>query len=99
MVLMEGRSQRRPVWEPGALSRIITSAKRLLKQITFARAILAVVVLPLLFYIYREVSHDALIIDPFSVPKSFEEAGLTSDVVAIGSVKQCAKLKQQHKPA
>jgi len=44
--------------------------------------VLAVIVLPVLFYICREVTHDALVIDPFTVPKSFEEAGLTSEVVA-----------------
>jgi tetratricopeptide (TPR) repeat protein len=31
---------------------------------------------------YREVTRNALIIDPFAVPKRFEEAGLSSEVVA-----------------
>src|ERR1700690_3330129 len=35
-----------------------------------------------LVYVYREVSRDALIIASFSVPKQFEEAGFTPDVVA-----------------
>jgi hypothetical protein len=40
------------------------------------------IVLPLLFYVYREVNHDALIIEPFSVPKRFDESGLTPEVVS-----------------
>ncbi len=39
-------------------------------------------ILPILFYVYREVTRDVLIIDPFTVPKHFEEAGLTSEVMA-----------------
>src|SRR5450755_4107416 len=36
----------------------------------------------LLLHVYREVSHDVLIVDSFSVPKQLEEAGFTLDVVA-----------------
>src|ERR1017187_7788637 len=79
---MEGRSHpRRPVWQMGKLSRRVTF-RDVLKQVTFRRTLLAAFVLPVLFYIYREVTRDALIIDPFTVPKRFEEAGFTSEVVA-----------------
>jgi len=44
--------------------------------------VIAVLILPTLFYVYREVTRDALIIDPFTVPKRFEDAGLTPDVMA-----------------
>src|ERR1022692_3649973 len=81
---MEGRSHpRRPVWQMGKLSRRVTF-RDVLKQVTFRRTLLAAFVLPVLFYIYREVTRDALIIDPFTVPKRFEEAGFTSEVVANG---------------
>ena len=79
---MESRSHRRPVWQPGKLSRFASFLTDVLEQVTLSRMVLVVFVLPVLFYIYREVTHDALIIDPFTVPKRFEEAGLTSEVVA-----------------
>ena len=78
---MESRPYRRPVWQPGKLSRFASLLKDVPKQVTLSR-IVCVFVLPVLFYVYREVTHDALIIDPFTVPKRFEEAGLTSEVVA-----------------
>jgi hypothetical protein len=49
---------------------------------TFGRVAFTVLVLPLLLYVYREVTRDVLIIDPFTVPKRFEETGLTSEVMA-----------------
>jgi tetratricopeptide (TPR) repeat protein len=56
--------------------------KKVVEQTTFGRLALAVFVLPLLFYLYGEVMHDAVVIDPFTVPKRFEETGLTSEVLA-----------------
>ena len=76
------RTRRRPAWQPGTLSRVKAFLKETLKQITLGRLALAIVILPLLFYVYREVTRDVLIIDPFTVPKDFEEAGLTSEVMA-----------------
>lgn len=35
-----------------------------------------------MYYVYREVTRDVLIIDPITVPKQFEEAGLTPQVMA-----------------
>src|ERR1019366_2590344 len=76
------RTRRRPVWQPSRLSRLKAFLKNTLGRITLGRLALAIVVLPLLFYVYREVTRDVLIIDPFTVPKHFEEAGLTSEVMA-----------------
>lgn len=42
----------------------------------------AAIVVAISSYVYREVTSDDLIIGPFAVPKRFEEAGLSSDVVA-----------------
>ena len=64
------------------LSRLIGFLKDLREQLTLNRIVLALFVLPVLFYIYRELTRDALIIEPFSVPKHFEEAGLTPEIVA-----------------
>jgi tetratricopeptide (TPR) repeat protein len=79
---MKWRPRRRPVWQPSRLSRIAHFLGGLLKQLTFKRVALALFVLPLLLYVYREVTRDSLVIDPFSVPKQYEEAGLTPEVVA-----------------
>jgi Tfp pilus assembly protein PilF len=76
------RTRRRPVWQPSRLSRLKAFLKDTLGRITFGRVALAIFVLPLLFYVYREVTRDVLIIDPFTVPKHFEEAGLTGEVMA-----------------
>src|SRR5271166_1703645 len=75
-------TRRRPVWQPSRLSRLKAFLKDALGRITLGRVALAILVLPLLFYVYREVTRDVVIIDPFTVPKHFEEAGLTSEVMA-----------------
>ena len=51
-------------------------------QLTSARIILGLVLIPIVAYAIREAKRDVLIIDPFAVPKRFEEAGITSDVMA-----------------
>src|ERR1017187_1974184 len=79
------RTHRRPVWQPSRFSRLKAFLKNTLGRITFGRLGrlgLDIFVLLLLFHIYREVTRDVLIIDPFTVPKHFEEAGLTSEVMA-----------------
>jgi tetratricopeptide (TPR) repeat protein len=73
---------RRPVYQPSKVTRLIELVKSFRKQLTLKRVVFVAVGLPLLFYIYGEATHDALIIDPFSVPKSFEEIGLTPEVIA-----------------
>jgi hypothetical protein len=75
-------NRRRPVWHPSTFSRILTLLIGSVKQITLRRALLAVFILPTLYYLYSEVTRDALIIDPFSVPRQFEEMGLKPDIMA-----------------
>ena len=79
---MERRRRRRPVWQPSRLSRLNAFVKATLRKISLGRLALAIFVLPILLYVYREVTRDVLIIDPFTVPKNFEAAGLTSEVMA-----------------
>src|ERR1039457_7385617 len=79
---MERLRHRRPLWQPGWGSRLNAFLKDTLRKISIGRLALAVFVLPLLLYAYREITRDVLIIDPFTVPRHFEEAGLTSVVVA-----------------
>jgi tetratricopeptide (TPR) repeat protein len=76
------RALRRPIWRPSKLSGLKSVVSEIVTKISFTRLAIAVFVLPLILYVYREVTRDALIIDPFSVPKRFEEAGLTAEVMA-----------------
>jgi tetratricopeptide (TPR) repeat protein len=70
------------VWQPEKYPRLSGLLEDLRKQLTLKGIVLALLVLPVLFYICREVAHNALVIEPFSVPKHFEENGLTPEVVA-----------------
>jgi len=92
-------SQRLPARILGALGSFCRFAFAGIKAIftclesTFKFIALSIPVLIFVFvlvYSYPKVSRDALIIDSFSVPKRFEEAGLTPDVVAnrIGNAMQ-----------
>jgi hypothetical protein len=92
-------SQRFPARVLGALASFCRFAFTGIKAIftclerTFKFIALSIPVLIFVFvlvYSYPKVSRDALIIDSFSVPKQFEEAGLTPDVVAnrVGNVMQ-----------
>jgi tetratricopeptide (TPR) repeat protein len=82
---MRGRRFHRQVRNIGRARRR-AQAKRLLhgwvKRLTFARVSFVLLGLPLMYYVYREVARDVLIIDPITVPKRFEEAGLTPQVMA-----------------
>src|SRR5690348_8197315 len=82
------KKRRRPIWQPSRVSRLGGFLKAILKHLTFKRAVVAVFVLPLLFYIANEITRDPIVIEPFSVPKSFEESGVTPEVVSnrIGDV-------------
>jgi tetratricopeptide (TPR) repeat protein len=79
---MHRRPYRRPVWQPKKLARLRAFLRETVRRITFKGLVIAVFAVPLLFYVYREGTRDVLIIDPFSVPKRFEEVGLTSEVLA-----------------
>jgi hypothetical protein len=61
-------------------------AKSLIDRITFWNIIkglaLILVVIPLLVYVRRELNRDVVVIEPIAVPKSFSDAGLSSDVMA-----------------
>ena len=52
------------------------------KATTIPRVLLAAFGLPLLLYIWREVTRDVLIIDPLIVPKQLSESGLTPEAMA-----------------
>jgi tetratricopeptide (TPR) repeat protein len=64
----------------GGIKAIITFLERTFKFIALSVPVSILVFV--LVYFYPRVSRDVLIIDSFSVPKQFEEAGFTPDVVA-----------------
>jgi hypothetical protein len=68
--------------QSGRTSRLKSLLGEILKKVTFAKFTIAALALPLIVYVYREVTREALIIDPFTVSKDFEEMGLTSEVMA-----------------
>jgi tetratricopeptide (TPR) repeat protein len=52
------------------------------EQVTVKRAVLAAVLIPLGLYIYDEAFlNNAIILEPFSVPKRYEEAGFTPEAM------------------
>jgi len=59
-----------------------TIGQWVLKQITPARVLIALIAVPILVYVWREATREVLIVDPFTVPKRFEEAGITPEVMA-----------------
>ena len=64
-------------WGPRFI-RCLKAAARVAISPRFA---IAIVLVPLLFYVFREIMHDALVIDPFIVPVRLTDAGFdrTSD--------------------
>jgi tetratricopeptide (TPR) repeat protein len=51
-------------------------------RITWKRAIVTLFAFPIAFYLYTEVfAYDVLVIEPFSVPRRFEEIGLNSEAM------------------
>jgi tetratricopeptide (TPR) repeat protein len=76
------KRRRRPLWQPTLSTRLLGFLKDAGKKVTFGRTLIAIVLLPVIFYVYSEVTRNVLIIDPFTVPKRFEEMGLTSEVMA-----------------
>src|SRR5690242_14427266 len=83
-------SRRRPLWQPGRLSRVRSFLTAVLGRVPVLWGILKeiistvlwIVLLLVLFFIYRETTQDALVIDSFTVPRQFEETGLKPEVVA-----------------
>ena len=70
-------SHRKPIWQPGTFARLFTTMKDALTRVSFGRLTLASFGLLVLLYLYGEITHNAVVIDPFAVPKRFEEIGLT----------------------
>ena len=79
---MEGGFHLTPKYPPSNPSHLINFGTRIPNKVTFRRAAIAVFLVALLLFIYREMSRDVVTIDPFSAAKRFEESGLTPEVVA-----------------
>jgi len=75
----------RPKGSKELLERAKGFVREAFRRITFWRLVkgfvLVFLFLPLVLYVVREVNRDVLIIDPFGVPKSLSEAGLSSEVM------------------
>src|SRR4051794_31160278 len=88
--------RRRPVWKPARLSRYLS------RIAPYGRTIEDLAILLGLFfvghYLYREVVvKDFVIIEAFSVPKRFEEIGLTPQATRDGSQKPWVVTGKQSK--
>jgi hypothetical protein len=62
-----------PKYPPSSLWHLINFGTPIPNKVTFRRAAIGVFLVALLLFIYREMSRDVVIIDPFSVAKRFEE--------------------------
>src|SRR5215471_4302681 len=71
-----------PKYPPSNLSHLINFGTPIPNKVRVRRAAIAVFLVALLLFVYREMSRDVVIIDPFSVAKRFEESGLTPEAVA-----------------
>src|SRR5260370_36169773 len=80
-MLQDSPRPRRPVWKPGPTRQVLAFFSRTARALTFKSAAIVACAL-LLLYTCAGVFHDVLVIDPFSVPKRYAEAGLTPEVVA-----------------
>ncbi len=89
---MPKRFHRRPHWRPTSTGRLrwrSTLANRLsiplryLKgKITAIRFVIALFAIPVVIYVYKEATRDILIVDLFTVPRQFQDSGLTAEVMA-----------------
>src|SRR5712691_8278551 len=74
---------RRPVWRPSLLSRVLSSLrKRAREHLRPKRVILAVSLLVVVSYTYIGTSLNSIVIEPISVPRRYEDAGLTPEVMS-----------------
>ncbi len=87
----------RPLWRPNLSSRFLAFTwKHAREQVNLKRFILALFLFPLGLYVYTEVVLNSIVIEPFGVPKRYEEAGLTPEVMsrliadALGGLEQQA---------
>lgn len=73
---------RRPVWRPSLSLRILTYLRKQARtQMNLRRAIPAVLLILLGAYVYAVAPLNSIVIEPFSVPKRYEDAGMTSEVM------------------
>jgi tetratricopeptide (TPR) repeat protein len=83
---LAARLSLRPAPRPGAAPRLAAFFGAILtwflEKITPIQILLFILAVPFLLYVYQEAHRDVLIIDPISVPKQFQEAGLTPEVMA-----------------
>src|SRR5260370_30538516 len=77
-------SQRRPIWTPGLWSRVSHFVRENgTDKITLKHGLLAILFFPPALYLFTEVFvSNAVVIEPFSVPKRYAEAGLTADAMS-----------------
>ena len=75
-------SRRRPVWDSAGRLHIAEFLKSAVKKITLARVSVFLLALVAGFYLYRELTRNVLIIEPFSVPRQYADLGLTGEVIA-----------------
>src|SRR5712692_5557335 len=74
---------RRPVWRPRLSTRVLTSLwKRVRQQVTLKRAVSLLLLFTLGGYFYTEDYVNSIVIEPFSVPKSYQDAALTPEVMS-----------------
>ncbi len=52
-----------------------------LRAITFARWMMVAILVFVAFYEYNQIFHDSIIVDPFTVPKQYEESGWGSQTM------------------
>src|ERR1700704_1825616 len=76
---------RRPLWRPSLSSRVLAFSRiHAHEQVTPKRAILGLSLFLCLLglYVYTRASLNSIVIEPFSVPKRYEDTGLTPEVMS-----------------
>src|SRR2546427_5181126 len=77
------KRKRPPVWRPNLSSRVRAFLrKHATKQVTRNRVIAVLSLVVVALCVYVGASANLIVIEPFSVPKRYEDAGLTSEVMA-----------------
>jgi hypothetical protein len=51
-------------------------------RVTLPRVVIALIAIPVVVYVFREATRDVLIVDSFTVPKRFEDGGLSAEVIS-----------------
>lgn len=81
---MGRRENRRPIWERNSRFRRARLVRKYAAEyVTLKRVIFTIIGVPLVIYLYSQVfAANIVIIEPFTVPKPYEELGLTSEAVS-----------------